>query len=104
MAAPNIKRLDWTVTLSCLTLLGYFAWQAVLSPNGFSFLEKQRQALLARQQVAATLRHQRTTLEGRVVLVRRESLDPDMLDELARTQLGWVAKNDIVVALKSQNP
>jgi cell division protein FtsB len=104
MTALTIKRLDWTVTLSCFTLLGYFAWQAVLSPNGFSFLEKQKQILAASQQARAALRHQRLTLEGRVVLVRPESLDPDMLDELTRTELGWVNKNDIVVVLEKPNP
>ena len=39
----------------------------------------------------------KTGLEGKVALMRPESVDPDMLEELARSQLELARPNELIV-------
>lgn len=98
------RRFDATVTLVCLALLGYFAWHASKGPRGFGF----RDGLSAQASVLkgelAEIDSRRLELEHRVSLLRPESIDPDMLDELARSQLEMAGASDVVVIFPVQNP
>jgi cell division protein FtsB len=102
MRHPKIKRLDWLVTLSCLAMLGYFAWQGYYSPSGFSYLAKQNETLTQLKTEATRLKSNRLAMDARVGLLRPESLDPDMLDELARNELGLAGRNDVIVSLDTK--
>ncbi len=46
------------------------------------------------------VQRQRIRLERKVALLRPESLDPDMLDEMARSQLEVAAPNELVTFQK----
>jgi cell division protein FtsB len=93
----ELKRFEYVVSMACLALLGYFAWHAVYGARSYSyrdvlqvhlsFLEKQKEVIIA----------QRKAIEDRVVLVRPESVDPDLLDELVRRNLNLVKSTDLVV-------
>jgi len=87
------------VTFGCLVLLGYFGWYANKGPRGFAFLEQ----LKAEQvQLAAELggvEADRKRLEAKVKLMRPERVDPDMLEELARTELELSRRNELIVRL-----
>jgi cell division protein FtsB len=95
------RSFDLVVMSVCFTLLGYFAWHAFEGPRGFDHHE----ALLARaaklDEGLATVAANRGKLERRVSLMRPESVDPDMLDELARKTLDS-AKPDELVVVKSR--
>jgi cell division protein FtsB len=89
---------DLTVTIVCFSLLGFFAWLGFNGKRSFahqytvlikvSELEDKRDAAKAK----------REALETRVALLRPESIDPDMLEEMARKMLGFTKSNEIVIS------
>ena len=91
------RRFDTIVTLVCLALLGYFAWHASKGPRGFGFRDGLSAQASAHKGQLAEIDTRRLDLEHRVSLLRPESIDPDMLDELARSQLEMAGPSDLVV-------
>ncbi|WP_395687847.1 septum formation initiator family protein [Aestuariivirga sp.] len=91
-----MRHFDLTVTCVCCALLGYFAWHAFQGQRGMPYrdalavdaarLMEKRDALVADRQ----------RLEQRVALLRPESIDPDLLDELARGMLELAKPSDVV--------
>jgi len=74
--------------------------------NGYSGtygLQHHRQLLSEESQFAeqaALIRAQREELEGRIQSLSRRGLDADVLDENARSQLGFVAADEVVILHK----
>ena len=98
------RRFDFTVTCVCLALLGYFAWHAWKGPRGLPYrnmLEAEAEGLETKY---AGVEQQRLHLEHRVALLRPDSIDPDILDELARGQLEMAAPGEVVVLQDPQIP
>jgi cell division protein FtsB len=93
----HAKRFDLLVMCSCMILLGYFGWHAFLGPQGFVFRDALhgKVAVLDRERDATS--EKLASLQKRVKLMRPESVDPDMLDELARQRLEMIQPVDIVV-------
>ncbi len=95
----RVHKFDVAVTCACITLLCYFAWHALEGPRGLNY----RNALaLKSDDITGELMEisaQRSLLEGRVGLLRPESLDPDLLDELARVTLGVAKPTELIVVL-----
>ncbi len=91
-----MRRFDFIVTCVCCALLGYFAWHAWKGPRGFPYRDglQVNLALLAANHEA--LRADRLRLENKVALLRPESIDPDLLDELARGTLELAKPTDVV--------
>lgn len=85
------------VCLGCLLILGYFAFHAWHGPRGYAFRDtlSQKLAELQLEQDAAITR--KLAIESRVKLMRPEKVDPDMLEELARSELGLIGPNDLLV-------
>lgn len=88
---------DFAVTLACLSLLGFVVWHGYYGERS---LEKSK-ALEARVErlgkSLAAVRAEREALEARVNLLRPESIDPDMVEEMARFQLGFTREGDLVL-------
>lgn len=96
----SMQRFDFLVTLGCLVLLSYFAWHAIKGPRGFAFLE---QLHAQAGQLATDLADEdaeKKRLEAKVALMRPERVDPDMLEELARTELELSRRNELIVRLQ----
>lgn len=93
-------RIDLVVAMFLLATLGYFAWQGQWSPMGVQGLDALQASRSKLELELASLRSKRQQFEARVSLLRQESLDPDMLDEMARVQLGLLGPNDFLVHLK----
>jgi cell division protein FtsB len=91
------RKFDTAVTIVCLSLLGYFGWHATQGPRGFSYTERLAGEAEARQRELGALVTEREKLDARVALMRPESIDPDMLDELARATLGVARPEDLIV-------
>ena len=96
-----MRRFDLAVTFVCSMLLGYFAWHAWEGPRGYPYQERLQQQVASLQETFDARQTERIRLEKRVGLLRPESVDPDLLDELARSRLDMVAPGD-VVALTSR--
>lgn len=91
-----MRRFDLAVSCVCLALLGYFAWHAWEGPRGYPYQERLQQEVASLQARFDEQQQKRIRLEHRVALMRPESIDPDMLDELARTRLEMVAPGDVI--------
>ncbi len=90
-------RFDYAVTMGCLAMLSYFAWHAWEGPRGFAHREELQLKLAELQSKNDAIAQSRATLESKVALMRPDHVDPDLLDELARSQLDMAGANDLVV-------
>ncbi|MBI1179591.1 MAG: septum formation initiator family protein [Alphaproteobacteria bacterium] len=80
-----------------LCLIAYFCYHAVQGELGLlSYLRLDRQ-IETLEAEAATVHAERTALEHRVHLLSPEGVDPDLLDELSRYDLGYADPNDLVI-------
>ncbi len=104
MQARQFYRLDWVVTACCLVLLGYIAWHVLQGPRGYGYQEKLLQQSASLQSELVHLKNRNKAFEQKVQLLRPESIDPDMVDELARRDLGLVGENDIILILSTDSP
>jgi len=88
---------DFTVTLACLSLLGFVVWHGYY---GSRSLDKSK-ALEARVETLTAsldaIRSEREALEAHVRLLRPDGIDPDLVEQLAREQLGFSREGDLVL-------
>ena len=92
-----MRRFDIIVTCVCCALLGYFAWHACKGPRGFPYRDGlEVKVALARPPNTRPCRASAQRLENKVALLRPESIDPDLLDELARGNLELAKPTDVV--------
>ena len=91
------RKFDRIVMTVCLALLGYFAWHAFYGPRGFDHQKAIEASAKQLQAQLDTLQNERKNLEMRVSLMRPDSIDPDMLDELARANLDFGKPGDLVI-------
>ena len=91
-----MRRFDLVVTLVCCALLGYFAWHAFEGPRGFPYRDGLRLEVAELAAKHEALHAERLRLEDKVTLLRPESIDPDLLDELARGTLELAKPTDVV--------
>jgi cell division protein FtsB len=84
------------------TVFGYFGYHLVNGDRGLlAMAQLQRETQIADQNFAeadAT----RKIWERRVSELRNQSLDPDMLDERARSLLNYAKKDDIIVFISTR--
>ena len=73
-----------------LGLAAYFGYHAVNGSRGLFAWREVDAKLEATRQDLESLRAERQALEGRVERLRHDSLDPDLIDELARKELSLV--------------
>ena len=92
-----MRRFDFAVTLVCCALLGYFSWHAWKGPRGYPYQEHLQQQLAQLDQKYGDLTARREALEHKVTLLRPDSIDPDLLDEMARAKLDMVKPGDLVL-------
>ena len=93
----RISKFDSVVTCACLGLLGFLAWHAQEGPRGFAYREKLVNQSRQLSDELAAIQKQRSDFETRAALLRPESVDPDMLDEMARSTLDVAGPNDLIV-------
>ncbi|MFO0993471.1 MAG: septum formation initiator family protein [Hyphomicrobiales bacterium] len=92
-----MRKFDLVVLLACLTLLGYFGWHAFYGPRGFDRMAALKAKAAELQVALADIAKQREKLDQRVGLMRPEAIDPDMVDELARSTLEFAHQEDLVI-------
>jgi cell division protein FtsB len=93
----RFRRYDLLVGIACVGLLSSFAWYALKGPRGYKYqtaLEQQIDELNAEN---IKLADEKMALEKQVKLVRPESIDRDMLEQLARTELQMAYPNEVIV-------
>ncbi len=93
----NNLRFEYLVSAGCLVLMGYFAWHAWYGTRSHAYVQELETSLANLQSVEASLVGQKSRMLVQVNLMRPESVDPDMLEELARSKLGWSGANELIV-------
>jgi cell division protein FtsB len=93
----RISKFDSVVTCACLGMLGFFAWHGFEGPRGFRFNEKLKSQSAQLTGDLTAIQEQRANFEHRVALLRPESVDPDMLDEMARQTLDVARPGELIV-------
>ncbi len=102
MISRAFKLRNLLIPVSCVGVMAYFAYHAVHGDHGLyaAWTLNEEVGRLKREQ--AGMIEVRKQLEHKVSLMRPESLDPDTLDEQARTTLNMAHPNDITIIRKSQ--
>jgi cell division protein FtsB len=95
------KRLEMLVSAGCIALLSYFIWQAELGPRGFYYQTTLQAHGLKLSSDLEALKKQRKSLEEKVAELRPDSIDPDLLDEMARQSLNFASPNQYLVYLNN---
>jgi cell division protein FtsB len=78
-------------------IIGYFAFQGYHGTYGLLAQREYEQEISDLTIERDSLRSERAHWEHRVGLLRADRLDPDLLEELARRELGFAQPNDLVM-------
>ena len=78
-------------------LIAYFGFHALTGDRGLLTSEQREQMLATRAAELQQVRAQRMDLEARARLLRDSSLSADLLEERARSLLGFADPGDYVI-------
>ncbi len=78
---------------------GYFIWHAVNGGRGLKVKAEYKKQIAELNSQREALKAERATWEQRISLIRGETIDRDLLEEEARSLIGRVHKNDVIVFL-----
>jgi cell division protein FtsB len=81
----------------------YFGYHAVVGGRGLLAWRQLNQDIAATQQDLTAVRAERQALEEKVRRLRPESLDPDLIDELARRHLSLAGPLDVIILLDEKS-
>jgi cell division protein FtsB len=98
----RVRRQHWLALLG-LSLVAYFGYHAVSGSRGLLAWREVSAELATSQQELDQVRAERVALERKVERLRPESLDRDLIDELARKQLSFVEPLDVLILLDSKD-
>ena len=87
-------------TAALALLIFYFGYHAFTGEGGLLQSDKRDATLTAKTQELAKLTTQRHDLEVRAQLLRDTSLSADLLEERARSLLGFADPRDYVIRVK----
>ena len=82
----------------CLAVVSYFGSYAIWGDRGILALRDTNAELALQQQKLAQLQDNRARLEHRIGLMEKNGADPDLVEELARTELMTAAPNQVAVS------
>lgn len=84
----------WIVAAGAVT---YFSQQAYVGDHGLVASRSMEVEIAQLEARLAGIKAERSAIEHRIDLLSNERIDPDLLDEQARNDLGWISPNDRVL-------
>jgi len=87
-------------TALLVLLIVYFALSAFTGDRGLLSADQRDETLIAKTRELAQVRRQREDLESRARLLRDTGLSADLLEERARSLLGFADPRDYVIRMK----
>lgn len=100
----RLRIFDLAVTVGSLCLIGYIGWHIFEGPRSFSNRDALDRKIASLEAKRDDIAGRRIAFERKVALLRPESIDPDLLDEISRATLGYGAPGDIVMETAPLNP
>jgi len=91
---------QYVPTAALAFLIFYFGFHALTGDRGILSTHQRNETLAAKHRELAVLQAQRHDLEARARLLRDTSLSADLLEERARSLLGFSDPKDYVIRLK----
>jgi cell division protein FtsB len=95
----GLEARHWLVVFA-YGLAVYFAYHAVVGSRGLLAWRQLNRDLATTERELAALRAEREELEDKVQRLRPGSLDPDLIDELARRNLSLAEPLDVIILLE----
>ena len=95
--SPVVSKRPIIFALLNLCVMGYFGYHVIIGDHGLLSRWRLADDVIQLEKKLAKLNQRREQVEHKVSLVRPESLDPDMLDERARTILNLAHPNEITI-------
>lgn len=92
-----IRRAAWPA--AGLLIICYFVGAAVVGENGVMAWGDYRRARAERSVTLARLEAEKARLRHRSELLDPAGADPDLAEELIRSQLGYVRQDEIIIPL-----
>jgi len=99
----RLRLFDLAVTAGTLCLASYIGWHIYEGPRSFANRDALDRRIVALEVKRDEIAARRIAFEKKVALLRPASIDPDLLDELSRSTLGYGARGDIVMELNPIN-
>ena len=81
----------------------YFGYHAVVGSRGLLAWRQLNEDIAATEGELAAVRAERQALEDKVRRLRPDSLDPDLIDELARRHLSLAGPLDVIILLDEED-
>jgi Septum formation initiator len=78
-------------------LVGYFVHHAHTGARGTQAKMALKAKIIEKEADLLTVQNERKEWEHRVALLKTDQIDRDLLEEQARTTLGMVHRNDVVI-------
>jgi cell division protein FtsB len=97
----GLQARHWLVVFA-YGLAVYFSYHAVVGSRGLLAWRQLNQDIEATEQELAAVRAERQELEDKVRRLRPGSLDPDLIDELARRRLSLAEPLDVIILLDQE--
>lgn len=86
----------------CCTITAYFGYAGIVGPRGLiAWSDTEAQLVMSKAELA-DLRDQRTALQRRISLLDEDALDPDLLEEVARTALAQGRPGEVAIPREKQ--
>ena len=95
----RLERRHWLVLLA-YGIAVYFGYHALSGSRGLLAWQELTRELDATQQDLDRVRAERRELEHKVSRLRSDSLDPDLIDEVARRNLSLADPLDVIILLE----
>jgi cell division protein FtsB len=91
-----INRTRATIVFILFTISAYFIYHILTGDRGLLSYIRLSKELEEKKAILSDLQEERTNLEKKVALMDNKNIDQDMLDELARKNLGLMSKDEEV--------
>lgn len=85
------------IRAAALLVIGYFAWGALVGPNGLMSLAGYREQHARQDAVLRRLMTERDVLAHHAALLDPRHVDPDLADELVRRETGQIRPDEVII-------
>lgn len=93
----NVKALTFNSLM--FLLIVYFIYHSISGERGMLAYVKLKKQLVVRTEILDNLKVERKKLDASVKLINPKTADKDMIDELARRELGLIGKDEVMLIL-----